>query len=103
MIIIDKALYLHQHHALKMPPKHPYIHEAEKGAFLHNLDNGDDVLLAVKKAKINIKTARDIKKRADTITQNCAENGQPPPSLHDRTIIAPKSGRRRIFSELDIQ
>ncbi len=98
-----KSLHLHQHHDSQMPPKHPYIHEAEKGAFLYNLDNSDDIVLAAKKARINIKTARGIKRRADTITHTCAENSQPPPSLYDRTIIAPKSGRRRVFSELDIE
>jgi hypothetical protein len=85
-----------------MPPKHPYTHEAEKGNFLGFLDNGFDIVPAAKKAKINIKTAREIKKHADKVTVFCDENSLPPPLLHDRTIIVLKSGRPRALTELNI-
>jgi hypothetical protein len=85
-----------------MAPKHPYLDEADKAAFLHDMDNGDDLIPAAKKAKINVKTARGIKKRADKIIVYCDENDLPPPSLHDRLIIAPKPGRHRVLTELDI-
>jgi len=45
-----------------MAPKHPYTDEASKGAFLALLENGESIPSAAKRAKINIKTARDIKK-----------------------------------------
>ncbi len=78
------------------------VHKAEKGAFRHYLDNGDDIVPAAKKARVNIKTARGIKGRADTITHPCAENSELPPSLHHRTIIAPILGRPRVLLELNI-
>jgi hypothetical protein len=56
------------------------------------LENGELIPSAAKKAKINIKTARDIKKRADKITIYCDEHNLPP-SFHDRVAIAPKPGR----------
>ena len=43
-----------------MAPKHPYTDEASKGAFLALLENGESILSAAKRAKINIKTARNI-------------------------------------------
>lgn len=66
------------------------------------MDDGADIVPAAKKAKINIKTARDIKRRADTITVYCDQHNLPPLSLHDRTIIQPKSGRRPALSELQV-
>lgn len=86
-----------------MAPKHPYLHEAEKAVFLNSLDNGDELLHAAKKAKINPKTARSIKKRDDDKLAFAQQHHLPPPSLHDRTTIAPKSGRRRVLAELDIE
>jgi hypothetical protein len=85
-----------------MAPKHPYTDEASKGAFLALLENGEPIPSAAKRAKINIKTARDIKTRADKITVYCDEHNLPPPSLHDRVAIAPKPGRPHVLSELDI-
>jgi hypothetical protein len=85
-----------------MPPKHPYTDEASKGAFLALLENGESIPSAAKKAKINIKTARDIKKRADKITIYYGEHNLPPSSFHDRVAIAPKSGRLHVLSEFDI-
>ena len=85
-----------------MAPKHPYIHEAEKAVFLDALDHGENTVHAAKRAKINIKTARCIKERADAITHSCIENTLPLPSLHDRCAIAPKSGRRKVLLELNI-
>jgi hypothetical protein len=85
-----------------MAPKHPYTDEASKGAFLAFLENGESIPSAAKKAKINIKTARDIKKRADKITIYCDEHSLPSFFFHDRVAIAPKSGRFYIFSEFDI-
>ena len=81
-----------------MPLKHPYIHEAEKGVFLQAIDDGADVVPATKKAKINIITARDIKRRADKIVIYNDQHNLPPPSLHDWTIIQPKAGRRPVLS-----
>jgi hypothetical protein len=50
-----------------MAPKHPYLNKADKGNFLGYIDNGEDVVPAAKRAKINIRTARDVKKRSDEI------------------------------------
>jgi hypothetical protein len=86
-----------------MAPKHPYTHEAEKGSFLGFLDNGDDIVPAAKKAKINIKTARRIAHRDE---DNYIYNDQhylPQPSLHDRCTIAPKLGRCQALTELNIE
>jgi hypothetical protein len=44
-----------------MAPKHPYTDEASKGAFLIFPKNGESIPAAAKKAKVNIKTARNIK------------------------------------------
>jgi len=85
-----------------MASKHPYTDEAGKGAFLALLENGESIPSAAKRAKINIKTARGIKKRADKITLYCDEYDLPPPSFHDRVAIAPKPGRPYVLSELDI-
>jgi hypothetical protein len=83
-----------------MAPKHPYTQEAEKGVFLHALDKGLTIINAAKEAHIKIKTARGIKRRADKITYSNDEN-QLPTSLHDRTVLAPKTGRRHALSELN--
>ena len=85
-----------------MAPKHPYTDEASKGAFLALLENGESIPSAAKRAKINIKTARDIKKRANKIIIYCDEHNLPPPSFHDQVAIAPKPGRPHVLSELDI-
>jgi hypothetical protein len=83
-----------------MPPKHPYTDEARKGAFLSHLDNGDSIPTAAKKAKINTYTARNIKARSDNFVIFCNNYNLPPPSLHDRVAIKPKSGRPHILSEV---
>jgi len=83
-----------------MPPKHPYTDEASKGAFLSHLDNRNDVPTAVNKAKINYFTAKKIKKRADDIIIFNDSHDLPPPSLHDRATIKPKSGRPHILLEV---
>jgi hypothetical protein len=57
-----------------MPPKQNYTHEAEKGAFWHDLDNGEDLTTAAKKAKISIETARGIKRHANAISYACVES-----------------------------
>ena len=85
-----------------MAPKHPYTDEAKKGAFLSLLEQGESILSAAKKAKINTKTARGIKKRADQITIYNNNHSLPPPSLHSRVAIAPKLRRPHVLSELDI-
>lgn len=85
-----------------MPSKHPYIHKAEKGALLSSLDNGDTMIPVAKRARINIKTARSIKKRSDDIIIFCDEHNEPPLSLHDRCTIAPKSKRPQALSEVDL-
>jgi dihydroxyacid dehydratase/phosphogluconate dehydratase len=85
-----------------MPEKHPYTPEASKGALLALLDNGDAIVPAAKKAKINIKTARDIKRRADSITTSYEQHNLPPPSFKERTIIMPKSGQRHVLSKLNL-
>jgi hypothetical protein len=85
-----------------MASKHPYIDEASKGAFLAFLKNRESIPFAAKKAKINIKTARDIKKRADKITIYCDDYSLPPPSFHDRVAITPKPGKSHVLSEFDI-
>jgi hypothetical protein len=64
-----------------MPPKHPYVDDTSKGAFLALINKGDALLPAAKKAKINPKTARAIKRRADKITVYCNNNNLPPPPL----------------------
>ena len=48
-------------------PKHPYTDEASKGAFLSHLGDGDSIPSAAKKARINVKTACNIKQRSDYI------------------------------------
>lgn len=83
-----------------MPAKHPYLTESEKAVFLDAIDHGTNTVQAAKRAKINIKTARSLRQRADTITHSNDENNLPT-SLHDRTIIAPKTGRRHALSELN--
>jgi hypothetical protein len=85
-----------------MAPNHPYTDEASKGAFLIFLENEESIPSAAKKAKINIKTARNMKKRADKIIIYCDEHSLPPSSFHDRVVIAPKPGRPHILSKLDI-
>jgi hypothetical protein len=83
-----------------MPPKHPYIDDASKGALLALINNGDTLFLATKKAKINPKTARGIKRRADEITVYCDTNDLLLPSLYDQVTIAPKLGRPQVLSEI---
>lgn len=85
-----------------MAPKHPYTDEASKGTFLALVENGEPIPRAAKRAKINIKTAQDIKTRADKITIYCDEHNLPPPSFHDQVAIAPKLGRPHVLSELDV-
>jgi hypothetical protein len=85
-----------------MPPKHHYLDEADKGNFLGYIDDGELLVPAAKRAKINVKTARDIKKRANKITVYCNQHNLLKPSLHDRVAIAPKSGRRPVLLELDL-
>jgi hypothetical protein len=85
-----------------MAPKHPYTDEASKGAFLAFLENGESIPFSAKKAKINIKIARDIKKRADKIIIYYDEHSLFFPFFHDRIVIAPKSERLHVFSEFDI-
>jgi hypothetical protein len=82
--------------------KHLYNDEASKDVFLIFLENGESILSAAKKAKINIKIVRDIKKRADKIIIYCDEHSLPSPFFHDRVVIAPKLERIHIFSEFDI-
>jgi hypothetical protein len=60
-----------------MAPKHLYTDEASKGAFLIFLKNGESIPFAAKKAKINIKIVRNIKKRADKIIIYCDEHSLP--------------------------
>jgi len=48
-----------------MAPKHPYLDQERKGAFLSDLDSGIQLLPAAKKQKFNDKTARSIKERLD--------------------------------------
>lgn len=84
-----------------MAPKHPYLKEAKKAIFLDALDHGANSAQAAKRAKINVKTARGIKKRAEHITLLAEQENRPVPSLHERTIIAPKTGRRHALSELN--
>jgi hypothetical protein len=86
-----------------MAPKHPYLSESEKAVFLDALDHGQNSSQAAKRAKINVKTARGVKKRAENYTYIAEQENRPPPSLHDRTIIAPKTGRRRVLSALNIE
>ena len=86
-----------------MGSKRSYTSEADKGNFLGYIDDGEDIMLAAKKAKINIKTARRIKKRDDENTTYCNHNNLPTPSLHDRTTIQSKSGRHPVLSELNIE
>jgi hypothetical protein len=85
-----------------MAPKHPYTDKASKGAFLVFLENGESIPSAAKKAKINIKIVRDIKKRADKIIIYCDDHSLPSLFFHDRVVIAPKLGKFHIFSEFDI-
>ena len=85
-----------------MASKHPYTDEASKGAFFALLENGESIPSTAKRAKINVKTARDIKNRADKITIYFDKHNLPPPSFHDRLAIAPKPGRPYILSELNI-
>jgi hypothetical protein len=82
-----------------MPPKHPYIDEANKGAFLALLDNGDSIVHAAKKAKISIKSARRIKKHSSEVQIFCDDYNLSPPSLHDRVAIKPKLVRPYVMSE----
>jgi hypothetical protein len=83
-----------------MPLKHLYINNTSKGTFIALINNRDTLLPATKKAKINPKTARAIKRRADKITIYCDNNNLLPPSLHDQVAIAPKIGRPRALSEI---
>jgi len=85
-----------------MALKHPYTDEASKGTFLALLENRESIPSTAKRAKINVKTARDIKNRADKITIYYDEHNLPPPSFHDRVAITPKPGRPHILSEPNI-
>ena len=85
-----------------MAPKHPYLEQEIKGAFLSKLDDGEELLPAARKLKMNDKTARSIKERSDQRITYYANYELPPPSLHDRACRAPKSGRRPTLSEVDI-
>jgi hypothetical protein len=86
-----------------MSSKRSYTSEADKGNFLGYIDDGEDIMPAAKKAKISIKTARGIKKRDDENTSYCDHNNISTLSLHDRTIIQPKSGRHQVLTELNIE
>jgi hypothetical protein len=83
-----------------MASKHPYIDDATKGHFLGLVDNGDAILIATKKAKINIRSATRIENKShDYQIYNDAHN-IPPLSMHDRVQVLPKSGRRYTISKV---
>jgi hypothetical protein len=85
-----------------MASSHPYIDEARRGVFLHDLDRGLNLIDAALDAEINVKTARGIKRRADEVVIFNDEHDLPSPSLHDRAAKKAKSGRPSILSELNI-
>jgi len=83
-----------------MPQQRPYLTEADKGAFLGRIDDGIDTLLAAKRARIHLTSARRIKKRSDDIQVYNDNYDLPPPSMYDRTAVKSKSGRTRVLSEV---
>jgi len=83
-------------------PKHLYLSQEEKGALLTFVNNGEELLPAAKKLKINPRIARSIKNRADKIIIYNNEYNLLLPSLHDRVSLAPKLGRPYILSEVDM-
>jgi len=83
-----------------MAPKHPYHTEADKGALLSRIDNGIDLQPATKRAGIPRATAQRIKKHSDDIQIYNDSHNLPPPSIHDRVTIKPKSGAPHIISKI---
>jgi|GEM_PF-6859585 len=74
-----------------------YTSQEVKGALLHTLDQNEPIVQAAKELKINIKTARGIKRRADQISDSHS-----PSTLHIRAQNALKTGRPKVLSELDL-
>lgn len=85
-----------------MAPKRPYLSQEDKATFINKLDLGIELLLAAKNLKINLKTARNIKKRVDNIIIYNDVHYLPPPSLYDRVALVPKIGRPYVLFELDL-
>ena len=84
-----------------MPPKHPYTKNGVKILLLNALDYKEPITRAAESLKINIKTARGIKRRADKISNDSSIL----PSvlnLKERAQIAPKPGKHRVLSEVDL-
>ena len=80
-----------------MAPKHPYINQARKAILIHDLDTSMSITAAAKDSRINIKTARGIKRRVDQISVDSTVF-----NLEERVQLAPKPGRYRILSDLEI-
>lgn len=86
----------------------PYTSEANKGILFYHLDHGVPIIQAAKEASIEIRTARRLKKRSDEIISEAQRDeedkeNQPPITYYDRSFIKPKSGRKRVFSETQIE
>ena len=84
-----------------MAPKHPYIKQGLKELLINKLNYQIPLLQAAKALKINIKTARSIKRRTDQISKDSSTL----PlvfNIEERVQIAPKTSRPRILLELDI-
>ena len=80
-----------------MAPKHPYIDQARKAILIHDLNTQMTIIDAAEDSKINIKTARGIKRRVDQISNSLSVF-----NVEERVQIAHKTGRPCILLELDI-
>jgi hypothetical protein len=84
-----------------MAHKRPYTDEATRGAFLGLLDHSVALPEAAKELHLKPQTARDLNHRDKRLKIYCDNHNLPPPSLHNRAAVKPKSGRPYILSEID--
>jgi hypothetical protein len=84
-----------------MAHKRPYTDEATRGAFLGLLDHGVALPEAAKELHLKPQIARDLNHRDKRLKIYCDDHSLPPPSLHNRVVVKPKSGRPHIFLEID--
>jgi hypothetical protein len=85
-----------------MPPKHPFIDEADKAAFLSRIDDGNAIVPAAKRSKIYLKSTRRIITKSHEIEIYNNNHNLSPLSLHGRVANKPMTRRDPVMLEIDI-
>jgi hypothetical protein len=84
-----------------MAHKRLYTNEATRGAFFGLLDHGVALPEAAKELHLKPQTARDLNHCDKRLKIYCDDYNLPPPSLHNRAAVKPKSSRPHILLEID--